>query len=83
MLRESLYQKDKMGVTFAILQEKALKLSKQLGVDEGFKASLGWIHDCLTRVGKVSVHLHIAGMELTIEEEANDGGLAAKVSCKN
>jgi len=40
-LREYLYPKDKCGLSYLTLQEKALKYAKKLGLDIDFKASPG------------------------------------------
>jgi CheY-like chemotaxis protein len=70
-LRERLFLKDKCGLAWIIIQDKALGYAKALGLDSGFKASPGWIANCLKRAGKVSISLHGEAMDLTDEEAAD------------
>ena len=66
-LRSTLYSRDKCGLSWTIIQEKALKFAEELGV-EGFMASPGWVLNALNRGGKISVALHGEGMEMSVEE---------------
>jgi hypothetical protein len=66
-LRSQLFVRDKCGLSYLYLQEKARHFAKQLGFDETFKASNGWISNVLRRGNKKSVALHGEGMEMSPE----------------
>ena len=62
-LRAKSFAKDKLGVSFLFLKEKAMMFAQQLGV-EGFSASTGWLTNTLKRAGLVGVKLHGEGMDI-------------------
>ena len=66
-LRSQLFVRDKCGLSYLYLQEKARHFAKQLGFDETFKASNGWLTNVLRRGDKKSVALHGEGMEMSPE----------------
>ena len=66
-LRSRLYQQDKCGVTYCLLQQKCLLWAEHEDIPN-FKASPGWISKMLNRNGKTAVRLHGEGAELSPEE---------------
>jgi hypothetical protein len=42
-LRSQLFTRDKCGLTYLYLQEKARNFASQLGFGDSFKASNGWL----------------------------------------
>jgi sugar/nucleoside kinase (ribokinase family) len=75
-LREKLYQQDKCGVSWLVLQEKAIAFAKSKGCPtdvndpDAFKASSGWISNVLKEGDYVSITLHGKSLELTIAKAA-------------
>jgi hypothetical protein len=67
-LREKLFLKDKCGLAWCIIQDKALAYAKAIGFDNTFRASPGWIANCLKRADKISINLHGEAMDLTKKE---------------
>ncbi len=71
-LRSQLFVRDKCGLSYLYLQEKARHFAKQLGFDETFKASNGWISNVLRRGNKKSVALHDEGTEMSPEMQVQN-----------
>jgi hypothetical protein len=67
-LRERLYKRDKCGLSWALLKQKALVFAKNLGHDD-FKAGDSFIHGALKSGNKRSVSLHGEGMEMSEDEQ--------------
>ena len=68
-LRSASYHKDKLGLSFDFLKEKASKYAKEIGLDEGeFKASSGWLTRCLNRANLTGLKLHGEASEMPPEE---------------
>ena len=67
-LRRQLMQRDKVGLSFSILQAKAKFFATKLGHAEPFDASPGWISKVLKRSDLVSVHLQGEAGEYSAEE---------------
>jgi len=58
-LRACYYKRDKCGVSWSLMQEKALKFAKQLDIpEEDFKASDGWLNHTLKRNNWIGITLH-------------------------
>jgi hypothetical protein len=68
-LRERLYKRDKCGLSWALLKEKALIFGEQLGHGGTFKAGDSFIQGALQAANKKGVFLHGEGMEMTLEEQ--------------
>jgi hypothetical protein len=68
-LREHLYIRDKCGLSWALLKEKALVFGEQLGHGGTFKAGDSFIQGALHAANKRGVFLHGEGMEMTLEEQ--------------
>jgi hypothetical protein len=71
-LREKLYQQDKCGVSWLVLQEKqAIAFAKSKGYHtDVFKASSGWISNVLKQGDYVSIAHHGKSLKLTDAEAA-------------
>jgi DDE superfamily endonuclease/Tc5 transposase DNA-binding domain len=70
-LRRRLYQRDKCGVSYMLLKEKALDIASKVLDEElksQFTASNGWLHYLLKRSGYLKVNLHGEGGEVNVEE---------------
>ena len=68
-LRERLYKRDKCGLSWALLKQKALVFAEQLGHGGAFKAGDSFIQGALNAGNKRGVVLHGEGMEMTLEEQ--------------
>jgi len=68
-LRAKLYVRDKCGLNWIVLKEKALQYAEEEGIGR-FNASAGWLDSTLKKHKKIGVSLHGEGMELTPEEQA-------------
>jgi hypothetical protein len=73
--RSRLYIRDKCGVSYIHLQEKARQYASRLGISDSFKASNGWLHKVLKRGNKKSVALHGEGMEMSPEMQVYELGV--------
>jgi len=68
-IRERLYIRDKCGLSWALLKQKALDFAKQLGHGETFKAGDSFIQNALIAGNKKSIALHGEGMEMSLEDQ--------------
>ena len=66
-LRERNYQRDKLGVDWNYLKNKAFEFADALGVED-FKASDGWLSNVLKRSNKHGIKLHGEAGEMSPEE---------------
>ena len=58
-LRKKLYRRDKCGMSWVLMEEKAKLFAKQCGYADGsFNASAGWIQNTLNRHGIIGIKLH-------------------------
>ena len=62
---------DKCGLSFSILQSKAMKFASNLDAHESFKASPGWISDVLTRHNLTQLNMQGEAGDIYPEERAN------------
>jgi len=70
-LQAQLYKRDKCGLSWALLKQKALFYAKQLGHDlNSFKASKYFISSVLKKGNKKCLALHDEGMEMSKEDKA-------------
>ncbi len=68
-LRERLYKRDKCGLSWSLLKQKALIFGEQLGHGGTFKAGDSFIQGVLNAGNKRGVFLHGGGMEMALEEQ--------------
>jgi hypothetical protein len=68
-LRAQLYKRDKCGLSWALLREKALYYAEQLGHD---KAGDYFIASVLKKGNKKCIALHGEGMEMSEEGKVSD-----------
>lgn len=69
-LRSQLYIRDKCGLTYLYLKDKALQFASHLGHNDSFKASNGWLSNVVRRGKKISIALHGEGMDMSPEMKA-------------
>jgi hypothetical protein len=70
-LQAQLYKRDKCGLSWALLKQKALFYAKQLGHDlNSLKAGNYFISSVLQKGNKKCVALHGEGMEMREEDKA-------------
>jgi len=69
-LRSQLYIRDKCGLTYLYLKDKALQFASHLGHNDSFKASNGWLSNVVRRGKKISIALHGEGMDMSPEMQA-------------
>ena len=67
-LRRQLMQRDKIGLSFSMLQTTAKEFATRLGHTHEFEASPGWITKVLKRNNLTSVHLQGEAEEYSSEE---------------
>ena len=73
-LRRQLYNRDKCGLSFLILKERANQIAKkELSADryKSFKSSNGWLSKVLERNNFVGIKLHGEGNKISEEEATN------------
>jgi hypothetical protein len=69
-LRAQLYKRDKCGLSWALLREKALYYAEQLGHDD-FMAGDYFIASVLQKGNKKCIALHGEGMEMSEEDKVS------------
>ena len=67
-LRAKAHTKDKTGLSWLFLKEKAAIHAEQLGCSDQFKASSGWLDNVLKRSGTVGINLHGEAMDMDPEK---------------
>lgn len=70
--RAALYQRDKCGLSWLILKNKALQVAQEVMPDVSFNASAGWLQKVLIRNGFVGVTLHGEANEIDDLQAAVD-----------
>jgi hypothetical protein len=71
MLRARLYKRDKCGLSWALMTEKALKFGAALGYSaEAFSASPQWLRNTLQKNHKIGINLHGEAAEMDDAERA-------------
>jgi len=83
-LRSRLYTRDKCGLSWNLLKEKAMAFAEQLGHDtQTFRASDNFIASVLRKGNKKLVKLHGEGMDMSEEDQArNRSNFLAKLRQK-
>ena len=68
-LHAKAYVKDKFGISWNLLKEKATGYAAKLGIQEKeFKASDGWLQGVLKHSGMTGIKLHGEAMEIDAEQ---------------
>jgi hypothetical protein len=68
-LRARLYHKDKCGLSWDLMQQKAMQFGADMGYsEEDFTASHGWIANTLKKVNKIGIILHGEAAEMSDAE---------------